>query len=48
MAAKRVTKAGTRVTLEVTVDLDGTFLESEEAILTSLNEAGNLATAVAL
>jgi hypothetical protein len=48
MAAKLVTKAGTRVTLEVTVDLDGTFLESEEAILTSLNEAGNLATAVAL
>jgi hypothetical protein len=48
MAAKLVAKAGTTVTLEVTVELAGTFLESEEAILGSLNEAGNLATAVAL
>lgn len=40
--------SGSRVTLELTVDLEDSMLASEEAILTGLNEAGRSLSEVAL
>jgi hypothetical protein len=40
--------SGDTVTLEVTVKLSDSMLDSEQAILSSLNEAGGLATGEAL
>ncbi len=40
--------SGDTVTLEVTVKLSGSMLDSEQAILNSMNEAGSLATGEAL
>jgi hypothetical protein len=39
---------GDRIKIEMTIDLSGSMLEAEEAILRSLNEVGTVATGEAL
>lgn len=48
MAARVVKRNGNEVTIELTVDIGGTMLQTEEAICAALNEAGVCATAQAL
>lgn len=48
MSAKIVRKEGKKLIIEMTVDLNDSMLDSEEAIQVSLNEAGALATEEAL
>ena len=48
MAAKIIRKAGKKVVIEITVDLEDSMLDSEEAIQEAVNEAGRLVTEEAL
>ena len=48
MSAQLLSQSGTQVTIEVTVELSHSLLTSEETIQESLNEAGCIATTVAL
>jgi len=48
MAAKIIRKEGKKLIIEVTVDLEDSMLDSEEAIQAVINEAGSLATEEAL
>ena len=48
MAAKIIRKEGKKLIIEITVDLEDSMLDSEEAIQAVVNEAGNLATEEAL
>lgn len=48
MSVTLVSTEGTQVKLEVTIELSGTMLEREEAILQAVNDAGNVATKEAL
>lgn len=48
MSVKLCSVDGTVVTVEIKVDISGPMLEAEEAILTSLNEAGSMVTGEAL
>ena len=48
MAAKIIRKEGKKLIIEVTVDLEDSMLDSEEAIQAVGNEAGSLATEEAL
>jgi len=48
MAAKIIRKEGKKLIIEITIDLEDSMLDSEEAIQAVVNEAGNLATEEAL
>ena len=48
MAAKIIRKEGKKLTIEITIDLEDSMLDSEEAIQAVVNEAGTLATEEAL
>lgn len=48
MAAKIIRKVGQKIVIEITVDLEDSMLDSEEAIQVAVNEAGALATKEAL
>jgi hypothetical protein len=48
MAAKIIRKEGKQLIIEITVDLEDSMLDSEEAIQAVVNEAGTLATEEAL
>jgi hypothetical protein len=48
MAAKIIRKAGKKLVIEITVDLEDSMLDSEEAIQEAVNEAGRLVTEEAL
>lgn len=48
MAAKIISQKGTKLKLEIEVDIKGSLLEAEEAILQSLNEAGQAVTKEAI
>ena len=48
MAAKIIRKEGKKLIIEITVDLEDSMLDSEEAIQAVVNEAGSLATEEAL
>lgn len=48
MSIKIVSEKGGSLTLEVTIDLKGSFLEQEETILDACNEVGRLSTEKAL
>lgn len=48
MTAKIIGKKGKKLTIEITVDLEDSMLDSEEAIQESLNKAGALASEEAL
>jgi hypothetical protein len=48
MAAKIIRKEGKKLIIEITVDLEDSMLDSEEAIQAVVNEAGTLATEEAL
>ena len=48
MSARIVKKNGSKVTIEVDMELEGSMLSQEEAIQLALNEAGKLATRTAL
>lgn len=48
MPAKIIRKEGKKLIIEITVDLEDSMLDSEEAIQAVINEAGNLATEEAL
>ena len=48
MSAQLLSQSGTQVRIEVTVELSHSLMTSEEAIQESLNEAGCIATTVAL
>jgi hypothetical protein len=43
MAAKIIRKEGKKLIIEITVDLENSMLDSEEAIQAVVNEAGTLA-----
>jgi len=45
---KNIRKEGKKLIIEITVDLEDSMLDSEEAIQTVINEAGSLATEEAL
>jgi hypothetical protein len=44
MAAKIIRKEGKKLIIEITIDLEDSMLDSEEAIQAVVNEAGTLAT----
>lgn len=48
MSAKIIKQNGSKLTIEVELDLKGDMLTEEEGIQRALNEAGKLATKVAL
>ncbi len=48
MAAKIIRQEGKKLIIEITVDLEDSMLDSEEAIQGAVNEAGSLATEEAL
>jgi hypothetical protein len=48
MAAKIIRKEGKKLIIEITIDLEDSMLDSEEAIQAVVNEAGSLATEEAL
>jgi len=48
MAAKIIRKEGKKLIIEITIDLEDSMLDSEEAIQAVVNEAGTLATEEAL
>jgi hypothetical protein len=48
MAAKIIRKEGKKLIIEITIDLEDSMLDSEEAIQVVVNEAGTLATEEAL
>jgi hypothetical protein len=48
MAAKIIRKEGKKLTMEITIDLEDSMLDSEEVIQAVINEAGTLATEEAL
>ncbi len=48
MAAKIIRKEGKKLIIEITVDLEDSMLDNEEAIQAVINEAGSLATEDAL
>src|SRR5450631_2322374 len=48
MAAKIIRKEGKKLIIEITIDLEDSTLDSEEAIQAVVNEAGTLATEEAL
>ena len=48
MAAKIIRKEGNKLIIEITIDLEDSMLDSEEAIQAVVNEAGSLATEEAL
>lgn len=48
MSVELVKRVGNKLTIEITVDLEGSMLEMEELIQKSVNELGQLETAEAL
>ena len=48
MAVKIIRKEGKKLIIEITIDLEDSMLDSEEAIQAVVNEAGTLATEEAL
>ncbi len=48
MSARIVKKTGSKLTIEIDLDLTGSMLSQEEAIQLALNEAGKLATGRAI
>ena len=48
MPAKIIRKEGKKLIIEITVDLEDSMLDSEEAIQEAVNKAGSLATEEAL
>jgi len=48
MSARIVKKNGSKVTIEIDMELNGNMLSQEEAIQLALNEAGKLATRTAI
>lgn len=48
MAAKIIRKEGKKLIIEITIDLEDSMLDSEEAIQVVVNEAGTLANEEAL
>ena len=48
MTSKVIDRNGTTIKLEITIDIDGSMLQAEDAILEALNEAGQVATQEAI
>lgn len=48
MSVELIKRVGNKLTIEITVDLEGSMLEMEELIQKSVNEIGLLETAEAL
>ena len=48
MTSKVIDRNGTTIKLEITIDIGGSMLQAEDAILEALNEAGYVATQEAI
>lgn len=48
MSVEKIKRVGNKITIEITVDLEGSMLEMEEMIQKSVNELGQIETAEAL